>query len=209
MNLARVPRTDPVAQPDDQLSANAVLIERVHSAEAGAANDLYELFSADVNGIVWRVMGADSEHDDVVQLAFSNVFRNLAQISDPERLRSWIAGVTVRTARNEIRRRKRRRWITFGGEVPDRAAEIEDHEGRQLIRRVHDVLDRLPADLQIVFVLRFVEERPLLEVAEMTGCSIATVKRRIRRARSRFEVHARRDPELAARIPRAPGGDDV
>jgi RNA polymerase sigma-70 factor (ECF subfamily) len=188
------------------LSRNAQLIEDVHNGAPGAARALYERFSGDINGIVWRVLGADSEHDDVVQLVFTNVFRNLSQIQDPDRLRSWIAGVAVRTSRNEIRRRKRHRFLSFGNDGIEKAAEIEAYDSRELIRRVHRILDRLPADLQVVFVLRFVEERPLLEVAELAGCSVATVKRRIKKARERFEVHARKDPDLAGRIP---GGADA
>ncbi len=63
---------------------------------------------------------------------------------------------------------------------------------------VYTILDRLPADERIAFVLRFVEHHPLAEVAELTRCSLATAKRRIARATKAFDEFAAEDPDLAA-----------
>ena len=59
-------------------------------------------------------------------------------------------------------------------------------ESRETVRRVYAILDRLAADLRIAFTLRFVERHSLAEVAALTGCSLATAKRRISRATQRF-----------------------
>ncbi len=176
------------------------LVERLHEQDASAARELYDRCARQVNAVVWRVLGADAEHDDVVQQVFANVFRNLAQLRDPDRLESWVLGVAVRTARTEIRRRRVRRIVRLDAAATERAPAVEDHEGRYLIARVHAILHRMNADLQVAFVLRFVEGRSLVETAELCGCSLATIKRRIHRARARFEFHARNDPELMHRL---------
>ena len=189
-------QVDPMVHGEDDAS----LLEAVHSGSPEAARMLYDRFARDVNRVVWRVLGADSEHDDVVQQVFANVFRNLNQVADPERLRSWVVSVTVRTVRKEIRYRKVRSIVQLDPEPIARASEIEDHEARALVRRVHAILDQLPANLHVAFVLRYVEGRALLEVAELCGCSLATIKRRLRRAKQGFEQHAKHDPDLAARL---------
>ena len=48
----------------------------------------------------------------------------------------------------------------------------------------------------IAFVLRRVEGHELAEAARLSGCSLATVKRRLARAERRFEAMARSDPAL-------------
>ena len=113
-----------------------------------------------------------------------------------------MTGVAVRTARTEIRRRRVRRIVRLDPTATEHAPAVEDHEGRVLIARVHAILHRMNADQQVAFVLRFVEGRSLAETAELCGCSLATIKRRLQRARARFEYHARRDPELMHRLPR-------
>jgi RNA polymerase sigma-70 factor (ECF subfamily) len=178
------------------------LVERLHEQDATAARELYDRCARQVNGVVWRILGADAEHDDVVQQVFANVFRNLAQLRDPERLESWVTGVAVHTARSEIRRRRVRRIVRLDAAATETAPAVEDHEARYLVSRVHVILQRMNADLHVAFVLRFVEGRSLVETAELCGCSLATIKRRIHKARTRFEFHARRDPDLLHRFPR-------
>ena len=64
------------------------------------------------------------------------------------------------------------------------------------------MLDTLPADERIAFALRYIDERPLLEVAEACDCSLATIKRRLSKAEQRFTRLAQRDTVLAERLAR-------
>jgi RNA polymerase sigma-70 factor (ECF subfamily) len=50
------------------------------------------------------------------------------------------------------------------------------------LRGVYKILDKLPADDRVILILRRVEELTLEEIAERTGWSLATVKRRLARA---------------------------
>lgn len=177
------------------------LLALVRRGGAGAGAALYDRFGDDINRLVWRVMGADRDHDDLVQQVFVNVLANVHKVRDPSALRSWVVSVTVNTARSEIRRRKFRRVFSAGAEeVPDVAAPSEDLEGKHLLGHTYRILDRLPADERIAFVLRHVEQHALTEVASMCGCSLATIKRRIARADKRFAELAADVPELAERM---------
>jgi RNA polymerase sigma-70 factor (ECF subfamily) len=69
------------------------------------------------------------------------------------------------------------------------------------------MLDKLGADERTAFVLRQVEGLSLQEIADVTGSSLATVKRRIRRACDVIERLARAEPEFAEYLGRA-GADD-
>ena len=48
-----------------------------------------------------------------------------------------------------------------------------------MFRTVEAALDTVPADARIAWVLRYLEQEPLEDVARICGCSLATVKRRI------------------------------
>jgi RNA polymerase sigma-70 factor, ECF subfamily len=171
--------------------------------QAAAASAVYSRFSEDVNRLVWRVLGADAEHDDVVHQVFVQIISGLAKVRDAERLGAWITSVCVKTVRSEIRRRRVRRFFHAGPtEITRIAAPVEDHDARELLERVYTLLDALPADERIAFALRYIDERPLLEVAEACDCSLATIKRRLSKAEQRFTRLAQRDTALAERLAR-------
>ena len=71
-----------------------------------------------------------------------------------------------------------------------------DTDSRQALTRFYGVLDRLRARDRTMFVLRFIEELPLLEVANASGFSLATTKRRLAHARSRVRLLMERDAVL-------------
>ena len=170
---------------------------------AAAASAVYYRFSEDVNRLVWRVLGADAEHDDVVQQVFVHIISGLPKVRDAERLGAWMTSVCVKTVRTEIRRRRVRRfWSAGPAEIARIAAPVEDHEARELLEKVYTLLDALPADERIAFVLRYIDERPLLELAETCDCSLATIKRRLSKAEKRFARLAGRDAAIAERLAR-------
>jgi len=68
---------------------------------------------------------------------------------------------------------------------------------------LHAVLDAIPADLRIVFVLYEIEELTLPEIASATGVRLGTVTSRLRRAARRVPEH--REAQTAAEG-RARGG---
>ena len=72
-----------------------------------------------------------------------------------------------------------------------------DAHSTYAVRVVYTLLGRLPADEQVVFGLYYVDGRSLSEIAELTGVSLATVKRRMNRARANFLREAGAHPMLS------------
>jgi RNA polymerase sigma-70 factor (ECF subfamily) len=184
----------PIAYPDEELLA---LVRR---GGGTAAALVYDRFGDDVNRIVGRLLGPDVDHDDVVHDAFIQILRGLPRLREVGALRGFVRAVTINTVRSELRRRRFRRAFWSSDEAPEPSDDALDPESRETVRRVYTILDRLSADLRIAFTLRFVERHSLAEVAAMTGCSLATAKRRIARATQRFAELAHDDEDLATRI---------
>jgi RNA polymerase sigma-70 factor (ECF subfamily) len=184
----------PWAGDDEQLLAV------VRRGGPAAAAIVFDRYGDTVNRVVARCLGPDPDHDDVVHDAFVHILRGLPKLRDPGALRGFVRAVAVNTVRTELRRRRFRRAFWWSGDVPEPAVDGLDPEGRDLLRRVYAILDRLAPDLRIAFTLRFVERHALTEIAELTGASLATVKRRIARASKRFTELAEGDDELIARM---------
>ena len=156
--------------------------------QAGAATlDPEYLFRSHahyVAAIAHRLLGREHDVDDTVQEVFLIAIRGHAAIRDPQAVRGWLARVTVRVARRRLRARRMRGLFGLD-ETPvyDRIADgAASPEQRTLLMQVYALLDRLPADARIAWVLRHIEGERLEDVAALCGCSLATAKRRIAQA---------------------------
>src|SRR5258708_5039277 len=87
--------------------------------------------------------------------------------------------------------------LSDSGELPDRAAPGADSEGRELLERFYGLLDTLSANDRTAFALRHIEGLSLEEMVKITGASLATVKRRVRRASNRRAILAKAGPDLS------------
>ena len=79
------------------------LAEAARSGDADALDALAAECLPLVYSIVRRSLRASSDVDDVVQDVMLNVVRSLGSLRDPERLRAWLAAVTVNQIRAYLR----------------------------------------------------------------------------------------------------------
>ena len=133
-----------------------------------------------------------------MQEVFIRFFRNLHTLRDPEAVRSFLIGITLRVASGELRRRRVRRWLrlTDTGVVPEQATEV-DEDAREALERLYAILDQQSDDARLAFVLRHVEGMELTEVAQALGVSLATVKRKLARVKPRIFSAVAKDPVLS------------
>lgn len=180
--------------------SNSEIVEGVLNRDTRAAAALYDRFAGHVNRLVWRLLGGDQEHDDVVQQVFLSALSSMGKLKDPQALGGWLVGIAINTVRREIRNRKARRIFRLVPGTSELPREALDPEGQLLAPRFYTVISRMRASDRIVFTLRFVEGYTLGECAAACRCSLATVKRKLARARRVFFKHARMDPVLASWI---------
>jgi RNA polymerase sigma-70 factor (ECF subfamily) len=175
---------------------NAELVEQMRSDPVAAAPLLYARFALSVNRLVWRLLGADPDHNDVVQQIFYRVLKQSKHLREPDKLDSWVHTIAANTVYELLRRRQVRR--VFLRELPAEAHAdlVRDVEARDMLLRTKALIERLPPNEQIVFVLYYVEGRTLSEIAELRGYSLATAKRKVGRANKRFQSLLSKNPEL-------------
>jgi RNA polymerase sigma-70 factor (ECF subfamily) len=188
------PRLGPVIPLGRADLDGSELVEGLIDGQPVAVAALYDRFAPLVRRILIRAFGSATDVDDVAQEIFLTVVRRVRGLREPTALRSFVVGVTLRFAKNELRKRTLRRWV--GLEIEPAAVADADPTTRDAVRRVYRVLDRLDATSRLVFVLRHVEGLELKELAVASGNSLATVKRKLARAQARFDALATADPVL-------------
>jgi len=172
-----------VAVLDDTDEVGIVI--RAQNADEAAFAELYSRHSRYIAGVVYRLMGNDSDLDDVVQETFVDAADGISALKEPKALRGWLVAIAVRRVHRVLARRRRR--MMFSLEMFEFAARSSDPNDRQRVDDLYEALDHIPPDLRVPWTLHRVEQMNLPETAAACGVSLATVKRRIAEAQERIE----------------------
>jgi RNA polymerase sigma-70 factor (ECF subfamily) len=175
------------------------LIEALRAGHPGAVAVFYDAHAGHVHRTLESTLGNDGDLPDLLQEVFIRAIDRIGDLEDLGRVRGWLTTIAVFTARAHIRRRARRKWLSLFS--PERA-QSRQHEqpstdARQALRQTYELLDRLPANERLAFVLRIIEGMTLPDAAAACRVSLATFKRRLSRAEKWFLVKARQRPGLA------------
>jgi RNA polymerase sigma-70 factor, ECF subfamily len=169
------------------------------AGDTWALEEAWRRFAPMVILLAKRTLGSQSEAEDIGQEVFCRLFRKAKSLEDPESLRGFIYSIAVRSLKTELHRRKLRAWLFF--EQPHVLAErgwrTIDMESRDLVRKFHALLERLPTRDRLVFILRRMESMTVEEIAAAMGISESTVKRSMARASTRLSRWIDADPGLA------------
>jgi RNA polymerase sigma-70 factor, ECF subfamily len=179
----------------------ASLVAGLRAGNPGAKAAFFTRYAADVERLVTHLIGPDRELADILQEVFVQALASVGSLRDPSALKPWLMRIATHCARRTLRTRTRRGWLRFFVDSEEEArfepvtAEL-DAEGRETVRAVYASLGRMPADERIAFALRYIDGMELTEVAKACAVSLATAKRRIKRAEERFVNVASHHPAL-------------
>jgi RNA polymerase sigma-70 factor, ECF subfamily len=183
---------------------NTELVQRMRTEPASAAPLLYGRYEPLVRSLVHRMLGPDADHGDLVQQIFRELMESSFDLREPEKLPGWVRSVAMCVVYEELRTRHARRRFEASF-VQHATANFEhDVEVRDLLSRAGAMIATLPHAERTVFIMRTVEGRSCLEVAALSGCSTATIKRRLARAHRRLQGMISRNVELV-RLARSGG----
>jgi RNA polymerase sigma-70 factor (ECF subfamily) len=150
---------------------------------------VFRRYAPYVAAIALKIIGRDNEVDDVVQDVFVEAHRGLSRLRDQQSLKPWLARITVRRAHRRVQRHWLRRVLRLAPptEFDGLADPGATPEQRAQVASAYRLLERLSPKLRVVWILRQVEEESLERIAELCGCSLSTVQRRLRAAQAHIE----------------------
>ncbi len=142
---------------------------------------------------VWRTLQyvglSEANAEDAAQQVMCVLARRIREI-EPGAERPFLFSACIRVAA-EVRRAARRRPAAtdavdldaLAAETPALDELVDQRRARQLLGKV---LETMPEDLRLVFVLYEIEELAMPVIAETLGIPVGTVASRLRRARETF-----------------------
>ena len=172
---------------------DAELIAAVLQGDADSFEPLIQKYSPRVFATARRYARRESEVEDIVQEVWLKAFQKLDSFRGEAPFEHWLMRLAVRTCYDFLRAHQRNRESSFSdlsqaesewlgrfisGAEPDK----EQSEAARLL--VERILGELSPAARLVITLLEIEDRPVKEIAKLTGWSTTLVKVRAFRARA-------------------------
>ena len=169
---------------------------RVAEDEERAFAELVRRYQGRITNLVSRVLNDRECADDLAQEVFVRVYVHRRNYRRGSKLSPWLFTIAVNLAKNEIRRRVRRRnWFSLDAlqEVLQDSAMIfaDPREGtersmerEQLQEAIGRAIGTVPEKYRVALVLRDIEGMAYEEIAVVLSVPGGTVRSRINRARN-------------------------
>jgi len=186
------PSTPPRADRDQDV------LDALRRRDPTAAERLVNRYGERAYRLACRITRNGHDAEDVVQDAFWTVVQKIDTFRGEAAFGSWLYRIVANAAYQKIRGRQNRRHELSLDEVlpvfderghhavpvTDWSPRVEDPAMQAELRTaLTAAIDELPAAYRAVLVLRDIEGRSNVEIAEALGLSIALVKTRAHRAR--------------------------
>ena len=145
--------------------------------------------SAALMRLAYLLTGGDQHAaEDLLQIALAKTAARWSRVDNPE---TYVRRILYHQQVDSWRLRKRRPEIQVA-DPPD-AGQDDDTQAVDLKLTLRSALARITPRQRAVLVLRFFEDRPEAEVAQILGCSVGTVRSTTHRSLARLRAVA---PEL-------------
>ena len=175
------------------------LARRCVSGDRIAQRELFQRERRRVHVILYRVLGSNSEMEDLLQETFIEIFRSISSFRGDATLGTWLDRIAVRVAYAHLTRRRVEQVRL--SVVPEPISSDPRADERLMLRQaaahLYAALDRVPATQRIAFTLHVVDGRPVKHVAETMEASVVATKVRIWRAWRAIRRAAQHDPLIS------------
>jgi RNA polymerase sigma-70 factor (ECF subfamily) len=174
------------------------LVEAFRGGDLAAFDVLVRRWDRKVRGAIHRILGNEDDARELCQEAFLKAYRAMGSFKGEARFSSWLYQIALNLCRDRMRRRKGRMVsldeLEEDGKAiaTDRPSALELVEGRDLARAVAAAVAALPEEQREVIVLKEYQELTFVEIAEVLGVPLSTVKTRLYRGLSQLRVQLER-----------------
>jgi len=169
------------------------LMQAVSGGDTTAFEKLVEKHQSLVAGTVGRMLGNNSDVDDVAQQVFVRVWRSAKRYVPSAKFTTWLLKITRNLVFNELRRRKRHLTTPLQKEPGEEEIQVKDERGQQpdvtlleseLQDAIRSAIEQLPETQRMALILRRYEELSYEEIASVLDQSVPAVKSLLFRART-------------------------
>ena len=176
---------------------------RVKEGDEEAFRELIEAHQQRVIGTVGKMLGDESDAEDIAQQVFVRIWRSAPRYEPTAKFTTWLFKITRNLVFNELRRRKRHPAISLEGSANDETPppQTADQSSKppdslllddEMHAAIQEAIDGLPEVQRMAIILRRYDDVSYEDIGEILNISVPAVKSVIFRARTELREKLRR-----------------
>lgn len=179
-----------------ELSDEDLIKEFQESNTLEAYEILVRRYKDPLMNFVYRFTGDRDASSDIVQDTMIKFYMNKDSYRSFAKFSTWIYTIAGNLAKNELKRRKRRKIFSLENDDDERSIQVADKNTIEPDKAAdsqikNEIIQKALLKVKDVYrdvvVLRDIQELSYEEIAEITGLSLGTVKSRINRGRLQLQ----------------------
>src|SRR6266478_4099507 len=169
----------------DEDAEDVRLMQLVSGGDTSAFEQLIERHQALVAGTVARMLGSNSDVEDIAQQVFIRVWKSARRYVPRAKFTTWLLKITRNLVFNELRRTKRRAHVPLQPEPGVEDTPLKDETNpapdaslleSELQQAIEEAIQRLPESQRMALILRRYEQLSYEQIAEVLDLSVPAVK---------------------------------
>ena len=173
------------------------LMQLVSGGDTAAFEMLVERHQRLVIGTVGKMLGNNSDVEDIAQQVFIRVWKSAKRYVPRAKFTTWLLKITRNLVFNEMRRQKRHSHMPLQVEAGEDERPIKDEHAaspdaslleKELQEAIDAAIARLPESQRMAVILRRYEELSYEQIAEVLDQSVPAVKSLLFRARTELRA---------------------
>ncbi len=181
----------------DEDTEDVRLMQLVAEGDTSAFEALIERHQALVAGTVARMLGSNSDVEDIAQQVFIRVWKSARRYVPRAKFTTWLLKITRNLVFNELRRSKRHAHVPLQSEPGAEEIPLKDETNpapdaslleTELQRAIEEAIVQLPESQRMALVLRRYEQLSYEQIAEVLDLSVPAVKSVLFRARTELRT---------------------
>lgn len=164
------------------------LVDAFQGGDLAAFDVLVCRWDRKIQAAIFRIMGTEEEARDLCQETFLRAYRALGGFKGEARFSSWLYQIALNLCRDRMRRNKGRTLVSLdeleeagNGLLQKGPTPLELVEAGDMSRAVASAVAALPAEQREVIVLKEYQDLTFVEIADVLGVPLSTVKTRLYR----------------------------
>ncbi len=176
------------------------LMQLVSGGDTAAFEILVERHQRLVIGTVAKMLGNNSDVEDIAQQVFVRVWKNAKRYVPRAKFTTWLLKITRNLVFNEMRRQRRHSHVPLQLEPGEEERPVKDEHAaspdaalleQELQGAIDAAIARLPESQRMAVILRRYEELSYEQIAEVLDQSVPAVKSLLFRARTELRARLR------------------
>jgi RNA polymerase sigma-70 factor, ECF subfamily len=182
------------------------LIHRSQSGDIDSFNQLVKHYQEQIYNLSLHMMGDGSSADDATQDTLFSAWRAIGRYRSGN-FRAWLLRITTNVCRDKLRSRKRHATVSLDALTTETGFTVSDNKGLEdpqnyalnfeLTAEIQTGLAQLSREQRLVIILSDIQGLSYEEIAQITGCSLGTVKSRLSRGRHSLRDYLRQNGTLS------------